>query len=120
MALDAQKRNAAQRWTLRKIDDAQLDTITETADQRITEIREEIAAATEESPLSPFAVSEDAVRTYRDISLGRKRELLRYMLTVTLLPVGRGGRASTDLIQIERRSRPRPLRMRVTYNSLQA
>jgi len=103
VALDAQKRNAAQRWTLRKIDDAQLDTITETADQRIAEIRAEIAVATEESPLSPFAVSEDAERTYRDMTLGRKRELLRYMLTVTLLPVGRGGRASTALIRIERR-----------------
>ena len=103
VALDAQKRNAAQRWTLRKIDDAQLDTITETADQRIVEIRAEIAVATEESPLSPFAVSEDAERTYRDMTLGRKRELLRYMLTVTLLPVGRGGRASTALIRIERR-----------------
>lgn len=103
VALDAQKRSAAQRWTLRKIDDAQLDTITETADKRIADIREEIAAATEESPLSPFAVSEDAERTYHDMSLGRKRELLRYMLTVTPRPIGRGNHPGTELVQIDRR-----------------
>ncbi len=103
VALDAQKRSAAQRWTLRKIDDAQMDTITETADRRIAEIREEIAATTEESPLSPFAVSEDAERTYRDMSLGRKRELLRYMLTVTPRSIGRGNRPNTNLVRIDRR-----------------
>lgn len=106
--LDSRKRKAAQRWTLGTMDDAQLDTANATADQRIAAIRAEIAAATEESPLSPFAVSEDAERTYREMSLGRRRELLRYMLAVTLLPIGRGGYASRDLIQIERRKPGRP------------
>ena len=105
IVLDARKRDAAQRFALGRIDGEQLDTITATADKRIAEIRAELSSATAESPLSEFAMSQDAQRTWEDLSLGRKREILRQLFTVRLLPIGRGHRYSHDLIQMRRRSK---------------
>jgi hypothetical protein len=106
LGLDGRKRDAAQRYALGRIDGAQLDTITATADQRIGEIRAELSSATAESPLSEFAASQDAQRTWEDLSLGRKREIVRQLFTVRLLPIGRGHRYSHDLIQMRRRRAP--------------
>lgn len=57
-----------------------------------------IAAA--KSPLAEFAATDDARRTWEELTLGRKREVLRHLLTVTLPPLGRGHRFNRDLIQI--------------------
>jgi site-specific DNA recombinase len=100
LVLDARKRDAAQRFALGTIDGAQLDTITATIDKRISQIRADLSSATSESPLSEFAMSQDAQRTWEDLSLGRKRETLRQLFTVRLAPIGRGRRYSHDLIHI--------------------
>lgn len=93
--LEARKQNAAQRFALGKMDDAQMDTITEIVDERMREIRAELKAAAAESPFAEFVASEDAAKTWQGLSLGRKREILRLMPPITLLPVGRGRKAFT-------------------------
>lgn len=97
---DNRKRGAAQLYARGTIDDAQLETITAELDQRMSEIRTDLNAATSHSPLSVFAMTDDARRTWDELPIGRKREIVRILLTVTLPPLGRGRTFSRDLIQI--------------------
>lgn len=90
--LDARKLDAAQRFARGTIDGPMMDTITAMVDKRIAEIRAELATATAESPLADFVGTDDAAGTWERLSLGRKREILRLLATVTLLPTGRGTR----------------------------
>ncbi|MGH3851022.1 MAG: recombinase family protein, partial [Pseudonocardiaceae bacterium] len=107
IVLDKRKQEAAQCFTLGRIDRVQMETISATAAQRISEIRAQLASVSEENPLSEFTMTDNAARTWESLSLGRRREILRRMLTVTLPPLGRGHRFHRDLIQIEKR-KPAP------------
>ncbi len=100
VACDARKKGAAQIFARGGIDEEQLETVTAEVDQRITEIRAELSAATAQSPLADFAATEDARGTWEGLSVGRKREIVRLLLTVTLPPLGRGHTLNGDLIQI--------------------
>ena len=97
---DTRKRGAAQLYARGGIDEAQLETISAELDQQMAEIRADLNAATSHSPLSPFAMTDDARRTWEELPLGRKREIARVLLTVTLPPLGRGHSFSRDLIQV--------------------
>ncbi len=87
-------------YARRAIDEEQLVTITAELDQAITRIRAGLSDATAKSPLADFAVTQDARRTWEGLSLGRKREVLRHLITVTLPPLGRGHVFTRNLIQI--------------------
>ena len=100
--LEAKKKDAARKNTLGIYDDEVFETILATADQRINQIWDELSEGTEESPLTEFARSQDARKTWDGQTLGRQREILRRLLIVTLPPIGRGRRASMDLIQIRK------------------
>ncbi|MBV9857639.1 MAG: recombinase family protein [Streptosporangiaceae bacterium] len=97
---DNRKRGAAQSYARGGIDEAQLETITAELDHRMTEIRADLNSATSHSPLSAFAMTDDARRTWEELPIGRKREIVRILLTVTLPPLGRGHSFNRDLIQI--------------------
>ena len=98
---DTRKRGAAQLYARGTIDDAQLETISAELDHRMAEIRADLSAATSHSPLSAFAMTDDARRTWEEeLPIGRKREITRILLTVTLPPLGRGHAFNRDLIQI--------------------
>jgi site-specific DNA recombinase len=97
---DTRKNGAAQLYARGGIDEAQLETITAELDHRMTEIRAELNAATSHSPLSPFAMTDDARRTWDELTIGRKKEITRILVTVTLPPLGRGHSFNRDLIQI--------------------
>ena len=97
---DTRKRGAAQLYARGTIDDAQLETISAELDHRMAEIRADLNAATSHSPLSAFAMTDDARRTWEELPIGRKREIVRILLTVTLPPLGRGHTFNRDLIQI--------------------
>ena len=103
------KRGAAQMFARGTIDQEQLETISAELDQQMSEIRASLNTATAHSPLSPFTMTDDAKRTWDELSIGRKREIVRTLLTVTLPPLGRGHCFSRDLIQISRSSTPAPL-----------
>lgn len=60
----------------------------------------DLNGATSHGPLSPFAMTDDARRTWEELPIGRKREIARILLTVTLPPLGRGHTFSRDLIQV--------------------
>ncbi|MGW4637482.1 recombinase family protein [Sphaerisporangium sp. NPDC004334] len=73
-------------------------------DKRRAEIHADLKSATAESPFADFAHTDDPARTWRDLSLGRKRECLRLLVKVTLLPVrGRPAQGQIDphSVQIE-------------------
>jgi hypothetical protein len=99
---ESRKRGAAQMFARGTIDQEQLETISAELDQRMGEIRADLNAATSHSPLSPFAMTDDAQRTWDELGIGRQREITRTLLTVTLPPLGRGHSFSRDLIQIGR------------------
>jgi hypothetical protein len=100
VVLEARKKGAAQMFARGAIDEEQLETITDEAGQRIGQIRAELSEATAKSPLADFAATGDARRTWEDLTLGRKREILRILLTITLPPLGRGHTFNRELIQI--------------------
>jgi hypothetical protein len=56
----------------------------------MTGIRADLNATSSHGPLSAFAVTDDARRTWDELPIGRKREIARILLTVTLPPLGRG------------------------------
>jgi len=97
---EARKKGAAQMYARGTIDAEQLETITAETDQATGKIRAGLSAATARSPLADFAATQDARRTWQDLTLGRKREVLRHLITVTLLPLGRGHAFTRDLIQV--------------------
>ena len=104
------KNGAAQLYARKAIDESQLVTISAELDQEITRIRAGLNAATSHSPLSVFAMTDDARRTWDELTIGRKREIARILLTVTLPPLGRGHSFNRDLIRISGagRSKRRP------------
>jgi site-specific DNA recombinase len=106
--LEQKKADAARKNTLgvAGYDDAVFETILATADQRITEIWDELSEGNEQDPLSDFARSQDAQQTWDAQSIGRKREILRRLLVVTLPPIGRGHKANLSLIKVRRREHP--------------
>jgi DNA invertase Pin-like site-specific DNA recombinase len=106
---ESRKRGAAQMFARGTIDQEQLETISAELDQRMGEIRADLNAATSHSPLSPFAMTDDAQRTWDELGIGRQREITRTLLTVTLPPLGRGHSFSRDLIQIGRSKTPAAL-----------
>ncbi|MFI6454221.1 hypothetical protein ACIBF6_21985 [Streptosporangium amethystogenes] len=89
-ALHQRKRDASRRWTLMKMDDDELDEVRTIADTRIEEIRAQLRDSTAESPLAEFLLTDDAARTWDGLTLGRQREILKILVTVKLLPIGRG------------------------------
>jgi hypothetical protein len=97
---DERKRGAALSYARQAIDQTQLETISAELDHRMAEIRADLNAATSHSPLSVFAMTDDARRTWEELTIGRKREIVRILLTVTLPPLGRGHTFNRDLIQI--------------------
>lgn len=90
--LQASQKTAARKAVLGQWDEEIADDAIATAEAKIAEIRAELRTATNASPLAEFALTDDAERTYLDHSLGRQREILRFLLTVKILPVGRGRR----------------------------
>jgi site-specific DNA recombinase len=102
VVLETMKRDAARSYARKKIDALQLEEITAEVDKQINDIRAELEEATSESPLSDFAVTDDAQRTWDGLGLGRKREVLRHLLTVKLPALGRGRRFNPELIHIDR------------------
>jgi hypothetical protein len=100
IVLEARKKGAAQMYACGTVDEEQLGTITAEAAQRISQIRAELSQATARSPLTDFAATDDARRTWEGLTLARKREVLRHLITVTLPPLGRGHTFSRNLIQI--------------------
>lgn len=92
ITLDARKLDAAQRFAVGSIDGPMMDTITVIVDKRRAEIHADLSGATAESPLAEFVGTDDAAATFEALTLGRKREILRLLATVTLMPTARGTR----------------------------
>jgi DNA invertase Pin-like site-specific DNA recombinase len=101
-ALRERKKEAARNYALLRIDEEILDTIQAAADARISEIRATLESATDESPLRDFIATDDVKATWDAQDIGRQREIVRRLLVVTLHPIGRGHKADSDHIKVER------------------
>ncbi|MFW5416335.1 recombinase family protein [Nocardiopsis sp. CNT-189] len=85
------KSDAALQFAAGAIDAAQLATITEALNTQISKATAQLAEVARESPLAEF-IGADARTVWQQAGLGRQREILRALFTITLHPVGRGRR----------------------------
>lgn len=87
------------------IERPQLARITAKRNAELAEINEALKAAAAASPLADFDgvdSIDEAAALWDSLSLGRHREILRLLMSVTLYPVGRGARGfDPDTVQIE-------------------
>ncbi|MFJ2200818.1 recombinase family protein [Streptomyces violaceusniger] len=84
--LRQRKTSASLLFARGQINAEQLASATSDIDQQLSDIMAELKQAVGESPLAPFALNhERAEETWKGLSLGRKREILRTLCTVTLL-----------------------------------
>ena len=108
-ALETRQQATSRRYAKGKLTEEQFDEINDIIDQDLADLRNQVKAATAESPLADFADTDDARATWDDMTLGRKREVVRYLLKVELTPRGRGRRrVDRTAIKITRNRRPRP------------
>jgi site-specific DNA recombinase len=77
---------------LGRISRAQMLRGTEAGDARLAEIGAELATAAGSGALAPFARGQAAQDVWDGLDLSRRREVIRALATVTLLPAGRGAR----------------------------
>ncbi|MEU1734742.1 recombinase family protein [Streptosporangium sp. NPDC020145] len=90
--LDANRRKIAARNALGQMDDEEWESAREVIERRTAEIWEKLRGSAAESPLEPFVSSSDVRRTWKEMHLGRQREVLKLLMRVKLLPIGRGRR----------------------------
>lgn len=111
------KLTAARLFGAGTIDDEQLAQITAMADSRIAEIDAELQKATKVDPLAALVLADHVATAWEGTSLGRRREVLRALMTVTILEgasVRQGqGRRIVDIdpnfVKIEPLRKPRHL-----------
>ncbi|MEU1393747.1 MULTISPECIES: recombinase family protein [unclassified Nonomuraea] len=106
LAIQTGKRTLHTRLVLNKIAEADYDEAVQVADKRLAEITEALSAEAPESPLAEYATSDDARATWKGQTLGQHREILKMLVTVTLLPVGRGRRKDITTWQRVRIDKP--------------
>ncbi|MGK5532376.1 recombinase family protein [Streptomyces sp. URMC 129] len=104
--LQARKMQAGQSFARGAIDQAMLEATAAECDVRIHEIRTELKKGTEENPFTEFQVSDNARQTWESLSIGRKREICRRLLRVTLYPISRRGSFTTELIDVRQATPP--------------
>lgn len=68
---------------------------------RLRELEGRITAALGESPAASLVAAEDVAAAWETMSLRDRKRALSLLLTVTILPVGKGQRFSPDSVQIE-------------------
>lgn len=108
--MEEQKIDAAQRYARRKIDGDQLEQINALIDHDMAQIRAELSAVTARSPIEEFATSTRPAReVWENLTIARKREILRSTLSITLEPIGRGRNFTRDKIKVGRPTRPTPV-----------
>ena len=91
VVLEARKQDAALRFAAGAIDGSMMATITAMIDAQLAELRADLKTSVAQSPLAEF-VGADTEQVWKGLSLGRRREILRRLVTVTILPAKRGQR----------------------------
>ena len=82
---------------------SQMIAATERGNGRLAEIAAELATTAGKGALVPFTRGQAAADVWDSLDLSRRREVVRALATVTLLPAGRGARgyAVGPLVRIE-------------------
>lgn len=78
----------------------QLTEITRIADARLADIAEELRGAAAVDPLAEIVMAEHAGAAWQATPLGRRREVVRALMTVTLLP-GAGKRDGRRIVDVD-------------------
>ncbi len=106
VALRAQMGEAADLFSESKITGAQLGKITARLQERLDDAEAAMARAARGSALARFA-GRDPEQVWDALSIDRKRDVIRELMTVTVLPSGRRGKVyDPDLVKIEPREMP--------------
>lgn len=104
--LDAQETDLGLSIARRAISLAVAEVAQAEIDRQRSEIRADLAAASAESPLTDFAATDAAEPVWRSLSLGRRREILRLLGPVTLMPGGRGRAFDPETVVFPTTKRP--------------
>lgn len=75
-----------------KITRAQFLAQTERRRAKMARAEEQLAQATQVSPLAPLIGADDVTAAWQELSLGQRRAVLQALLTITIQPAGRGRR----------------------------
>lgn len=103
VALRAQMGEAADLFAESKITGAQLAKINARLRERLDDIEAAMARAARGSALAQFS-GRDPQKVWKSLTMDRKRDVVREMMTVTVLPSGRRGKVyDPDLVKIEPR-----------------
>lgn len=104
VALRAQMAEAADLFAESKITGAQLAKINARLQERLDDVEAAMARANRGSALAPFRNGRDPEKVWQSLSMDRKRDVVREMMTVTVLPSGRRGKVyDPELVRIEPR-----------------
>lgn len=85
--LDAEEADVAIRAAQKKITAVMMEVFSAEIERQRDEIRKQLSDATAESPLTVFATADDSAKVWHGLSLGRKREIIRLLTPITLMPV---------------------------------
>jgi hypothetical protein len=88
---DALKRMAADEVLGRRTAE-QVTAATQAGMARVAEIDEQLNANVTDDPLAEYVNAADPVQAWQDAPLANKRLIIDRLLTVTILPIGQGGR----------------------------
>jgi site-specific DNA recombinase len=104
VALRAQMGEAADLFGESKITGAQLAKITGRLQERLDDAEAGMARAARGTALAPFRKGRDPESVWKSLSMDRKRDVIRELMTVTVLPSGRRGKVyDPELVRIEPR-----------------
>lgn len=105
LALEKRLEEAADAYADGTITRAQLERITERTTGRLVEARDGLNAAHRGTLLGDFAAGTEPAAVWAALSLDRRRDIVRELLTVTVLPSGRRGKAyDPELIDFQWRT----------------
>ncbi|MFE0155256.1 recombinase family protein [Nonomuraea sp. NPDC059007] len=107
--LEESKRQAARMFVQKTMDEDMMAEAKRYADEQIAGLREQMNRATSDSPLSDLFDYDSARDWWEAIGLGRQREVVKMLVTVTFHGIGRGKRVPIkDRVTITPKTRPEP------------
>lgn len=72
---------------------------------KITDIERQVDSATGDGPLTELVEADDVEAAWGSLSMRKRREVVRSLMTVSMLPAGKGSRFDPSSIQIEWKGR---------------
>jgi site-specific DNA recombinase len=103
VALRARLDGLAVSWADGALTDSQLRTMTERLRQRLGEVEARMTASSRAPVLAGLAGAADVAAKWAALPLDRRRAVVDALMTVTILPTGRGRGFDRDSVRVEQK-----------------